>query len=278
MPTVAHDGLLLHYADAGAGTPFVFQHGLGGDAAQPAVLAPAGCRVLTLECRGHGESPLGPEDALGFETFAADLLALLNERALDQVALGGISMGAGVALTLARLHPERVRALVLVRPAWMDRRWPRNLQVFAEIASRLRQHGPTAGKELFMTQSEAYRRARLRSPSLAASLVGQFDRPHACKRAAVLERLPGDRPIGPADDWSALAMPAIVIGARHDDVHPFSLAAELAERLPHGQLREVPPKDRGEAEHRAAVARAIEGFLRALGDGEPLAAGTAAGA
>jgi pimeloyl-ACP methyl ester carboxylesterase len=261
MPALQREGLALAYADAGEGPPFVFQHGLGGDASQPASQAPMGYRLMTLECRGHGASPLGTEDALGFETFAGDVEALLDALGLGRVVLGGISMGAGVALTLARRAPARVRVLVLVRPAWTDRGWPRNLHVFAEIAALLRQREPAAAKLRFTTRSSEYRRIRAISPTAAASLVGQFDRPHARERAAVLERLPADRPLRPTDDWDALAMPALVLGARRDPVHPFSCAVALRDRLPRAVLREVPPKEHGEARHRNAVAEAIAAFL-----------------
>jgi hypothetical protein len=114
-----------------------------------------------------------------------------------------------------------------------------------------------------MGASPAYRHARAISPALARSLVAQFERPCARERAAVLERLVADRPLHPFD-WPLLSMPALVIGARHDSVHPFSCAHTVAQRLPAAVLREVPPKDSGEAAHRAAVAEAIGGFLDAV--------------
>jgi pimeloyl-ACP methyl ester carboxylesterase len=272
MAVLERDGLRLAYADAGpsAGPPFVFQHGLGGDAAQPAAQAPTGRRLITLECRGHGASELGPEEALGFGTFARDLAALLDALQLQRVDVGGISMGAGVALTLARLFPERVRTLVLVRPAWVDRAWPRHLHVFAEIAALLREHGAREGKARFAAESAEYRRLAAASPAAARSLLGQFDRPGARERAAVLERLPADRPIGPAGDWSALPMGALVIGARQDGIHPFNCAVALSERLPSATLREVPSKERGDAAHRRAVATAIERLLADSAD-DPVA-------
>lgn len=187
MPEMRRGTLRFAYRDAGSGPAFVFQHGLGADAGQPASLAPRGYRLITLECRGHGGTSLGPPDELGFETLARDLDTLLDELRLSRVVLGGVSMGAGVALTLARLRPHRARALVLVRPAWLDRARPPNLQVFPEIAALLRRHGPVRGKEIFMAESHAYRHAHAVSPALARSLAGQFDRPHAGERAAVLE-------------------------------------------------------------------------------------------
>lgn len=79
MPEMRRGTLRFAYRDAGSGPAFVFQHGLGADAGQPASLAPRGYRLITLECRGHGGTSLGPPDELGFETLARDLDTLLDE-------------------------------------------------------------------------------------------------------------------------------------------------------------------------------------------------------
>ncbi|HSD77268.1 MAG TPA: alpha/beta hydrolase, partial [Solirubrobacteraceae bacterium] len=208
MRRFEHDGIRFAYRDAGDGPPFAFQHGLGGDAAQPASLCRSAVRLVTLECRGHGDTePLGPEEALSFATFAADLAALLDHLGLEEVVLGGVSMGAGVALALALAHPARVRGLALVRPAWVDRGSPENLRAYPLIAALLRAHG-RRGREAFAA-SEEYALVRARSPASAASLLGQFDRPGAVARAAVLERLAADAPVAPGAPWGALAMPAL---------------------------------------------------------------------
>lgn len=265
MPLLRRDDADLSYTDTGSGEAFVFQHGLGGDATQPAFYAPTACRLITLECRGHGQSSLGPAEALRFDTCAQDLDALLEHLQMGRVILGGISMGAGVALALARLRPSRVRALVLIRPAWIDRRSTPNLHVFGEIAALLRTDGPVAGKRIFEATSLSLRRAAASSPAVARSLLRQFDRVQAVERAAVLERFPADRPVTPSEDWTALSMPALVIGAGHDFVHPFSYALWLLNRLPSSELRKVPPKD-CDVEHRDAIADAIREFLMSVRD------------
>ena len=106
MPTFAHDGIRIPYLDRGAGLPLVFQHGLGGDMSQ-AGRYDFDRRLICLECRGHGgRHPLGPEDRLGFGTFADDVLALLDHLELETVDLAGVSMGAGIAARLAAEHPR----------------------------------------------------------------------------------------------------------------------------------------------------------------------------
>ena len=56
MIPFVRDGLALGYEDVGSGPPTLFQHGLGGDAAQAAEVFPAYRRRITLECRGQGGS------------------------------------------------------------------------------------------------------------------------------------------------------------------------------------------------------------------------------
>ena len=46
--------------------------------------------------------------------------------------VGGISMGAAIALRIAALRPDLVSALVLARPAWLDANGPENIQPVAD--------------------------------------------------------------------------------------------------------------------------------------------------
>lgn len=258
-----HDGIRFAYGDRGTGPALVLQHGLGGDAEQPAGLYAFAGRQVVLECRGHGATqPLGPEEGLSFATFAADLRALLARLGIGELIAGGISMGAGVALRFALDEPERVRALVLVRPAWLDRPHPPNLAIFPEIAALLRSGAPGDARERLL-RSPRYRDIRAVSATTAASALGQLDRPGARERAAVLERLPADAPVGA--DLSRLTMPALVVGNPRDPVHPLALAAELARRLPAARLAVVAPKEDGEERHSREVGAAIDEFAGALG-------------
>ncbi len=46
--------------------------------------------------------------------------------------VGGISLGAAVAVNVALRHPGRVLGLVLVRPAWIDRPLPENVALYCD--------------------------------------------------------------------------------------------------------------------------------------------------
>jgi len=89
-----------------------FQHGLTGDATQPADVfsTQANFTLRTLACRGHSASELGPVDALSIPTLAQDVIAAIEQTGGAPVVLGGISMGAVIALRIAVIRPDLVRA------------------------------------------------------------------------------------------------------------------------------------------------------------------------
>jgi non-heme chloroperoxidase len=89
----------LHYNDRGTGKPIVLIHGypLDGNSweRQERVLLEQGYRVITYDRRGFGHSSQ-PSTGYDYDTFAADLKALLDHLACDEdVVLVGFSMGTG---------------------------------------------------------------------------------------------------------------------------------------------------------------------------------------
>jgi pimeloyl-ACP methyl ester carboxylesterase len=125
MPTVTvgHEnsaGIEIHYEDHGAGQPVVLIHGypLSGRAwdKQVPALLDAGYRVITYDRRGFGRSSQ-PVTGYDYDTFAADLDALLEHLDLHDAVLAGHSMGTGeVTRYLGRYGPGRVAKGVLVAP------------------------------------------------------------------------------------------------------------------------------------------------------------------
>jgi pimeloyl-ACP methyl ester carboxylesterase len=266
MPIFECDGLAFHYLDEGdpSGRPFVFQHGLGGDVSQPAGVfpPPLGIRLLSLDCRGHGGTrPLGPADKLSFSSFADDVAALMDHLGLERAVVGGISMGAGVALNLALRYPQRVAGLVLSRPAWLDSPRPENLKAYPVIARLLREHGAEQGRELF-EGTEEYAELERAAPGAGRSLASsQFGRSLAREFAAVLEALAGDAPVRDRAQWREVRAPALVLASRLDPTHPHSYAEILARTLPSARLAELTPKAEDEGRYAADARAAIADFL-----------------
>jgi pimeloyl-ACP methyl ester carboxylesterase len=119
MPFATHDGTRIHYEVEGLGKPLVLYHGLTGsgerwrDTGYTAGLSDT-YRLILIDARGHGQSdkPLD-QDAYGRRRQAADVIAVLDDLGIASTRFWGHSMGGDVALTLGRIHPERVRALVV---------------------------------------------------------------------------------------------------------------------------------------------------------------------
>ena len=262
MPYIQHDGLSFNYSDSGSGTPFVFQHGLGADLTQPISLVNTKrFRVIAFDFRAHGNTtPVGPIEKIGLAPFADDLRAILDHLDIQRTILGGISMGAAVALNFTLRFPERVNGLILSRPAWLDAPNPWNVKMFTLITKMIEAHGPTKGKHHFQLTLE-YQEAFREWPDVAESLAAQFDRPGIEDTAFKLARLIHDTPSLDRREWSRIKVPTLVLGNHHDPIHPFEYAAQTADLIPGATLREITPKSLSLDQHNADVQKAITDFL-----------------
>ena len=88
----------LYYEDHGSGQPVVLIHGFPLDGhsweRQDVVLLEAGYRVIAYDRRGYGKSSK-PTTGYDYDTFAADLNALLEHLDVTDIVLVGFSMGTG---------------------------------------------------------------------------------------------------------------------------------------------------------------------------------------
>ena len=258
-------GLTLAVAESGEGRPMLFQHGLCGAAGQPAEVFPAnrGWRCLTLECRGHGRSEAGPIEAFSLATFADDLAAFIEARGLAPMVLGGISMGAALALRLAVARPELVQALVLARPAWLTEAGPANLEPNIVVGELLATRPPDEALALFEASPLANRLAA-EAPDNLASLRGFFTRDPLAVTSALLTRISRDGPGITPDDLARLRLPTLVIGTGQDAIHPLPLARALAAAIPGARFAEITPKATDRAAYVRDFQAALAGFLEEM--------------
>lgn len=110
----------IYYEDHGSGPPVMLIHGYPLDGhsweKQERVLLEAGYRVITYDRRGFGASS---KTAIGYDydTFTADMKALVEYLDLRDMVLVGFSMGTGeVTRYLGTTGSGRVRKAVLIAP------------------------------------------------------------------------------------------------------------------------------------------------------------------
>jgi non-heme chloroperoxidase len=108
----------IHYEDHGSGQPVVLIHGypLNGNSweRQERALLAAGFRCVSYDRRGFGRSSQ-PTVGYDYDTFAADLNALLEHLDLHDAVLCGFSMGTGeVTRYLGSYGSARVSKAVLL--------------------------------------------------------------------------------------------------------------------------------------------------------------------
>ena len=286
MPFYQSNNVRLHYVASGPqpgheSHSMVFQHGIGGDVRQPGrFLAPertglpaAALNIFHADFRGHGQSDLGPADDLSIATLGQDLAALLDHLELQNVIVGGISMGAAAALRLAVQHPERCRALILCRPAWADGAMSVEArQAYAMVADLLAAEDWQSSALRALELSDILQSIEAVCPDAARGVRGQVQSVLGCpesRKSAIarLRQLPVSR--GLEDEGASLASvrcPTLILATEGDPIHPFEYARRLAQLVPTCRLIPIAPKSAlDDKPHLEEVDRVIGEFLAACG-------------
>lgn len=121
MAKMISGDLSIHYEVNGNGAPIVLIHGFAsntqGNWRTPGwidFLKNAGLRVITLDCRGHGQSDK-PYNSSAYDgsAMADDVIRLMDHLNVEQASLMGYSMGARIAVQLMISHPQRFSSVIL---------------------------------------------------------------------------------------------------------------------------------------------------------------------
>ena len=114
------DGLKLYYRDYPGSAdrpPLLCLHGLtrnSRDFESFAGLHAGRFRVIAVDFRGRGMSAHDPDPARYLPiTYAADVLQLLDELAIDRAVFVGTSLGGLVTMLVAGIQPQRIAGTIL---------------------------------------------------------------------------------------------------------------------------------------------------------------------
>jgi 3-oxoadipate enol-lactonase len=188
-------------------------------------------RLLRFEMRGHGvpgaQSP-APPGPYTIAELATDVLGVLNEHDLDQVAYCGVSLGGMVGMWLAANAPERISRLALCcTSAYMP-----PASMWADRAAQARSGGMASLADQVVARwfTPVYRE---REPEAVATVVemlkGTDPEGYAgCAEAIGLMDL---RPVVPA-----ITAPTLIIAATEDPSTPPWHGAQIARAVPGARL------------------------------------------
>jgi pimeloyl-ACP methyl ester carboxylesterase len=230
-----HRSHTLVYDEYGEGERLiVYLHGILLDAevnrGVAAALAAKGFRVVLLDLLGHGRSDKPPfASDHRMDAYASQVLALLDHLGAPDAVIAGVSLGANVCLFVASEHPERVRGLIAEMPV-LEWAAPAAALAFAPVllVSHYARHA--------VALAGAVTRRVPRTPWGPFNSVLNTISSGPVTLAAVLHGvLVG--PICPTREARAsIAAPALVLGHRHDPVHAYADADNLAALMPAAEL------------------------------------------
>ncbi|WP_293910354.1 alpha/beta hydrolase [Deinococcus sp.] len=226
----------LYFEDHGQGQPVVLIHGfpLNGHSweRQEAALLEAGYRVITYDRRGFGASSQ-PSVGYDYDTFAADLDALLRHLDVHDAVIAGFSMGGGeVARYLGKFGSARIAKAVFAAPiAPFLLQTPGNPEgvpqsVFDGIMAGIRQDRPAFFKGFFQNfyNADVLKGSRVSDEVLDAS----FNVAAASSARATLACVPAWLTDFRAD-IASITVPTLIIQGDADRVLPI---AATGARLP----------------------------------------------
>lgn len=234
---------------SGKGQAIVLLHGLTATRRYVVMgsraLQRAGYRVISYDARGHGRSSPAPGRAYGYEELAVDLEAVLDAAGLERAVLAGASMGAHTAVRFALAHPERVRALALITPAFEPERplGAEQLASWDALARGLREDGVEGFVRAYELAGvpEAWRGT---VETVLRQRLAAHEHPRAV--ADALEAVPRSRPFETIAQLGAIAVPTVVVASRDeaDPGHPLAVGERYAAQIPGARLvveEEGPP-------------------------------------
>jgi pimeloyl-ACP methyl ester carboxylesterase len=238
MPKLTLSSGVVHYREAGQGTPLILLHANPGDSLDFAAVIPAlskKYRVLALDWPGYGDSSPPEQLALvGPRYFYNVLREFMDVLALPPVFIIGNSLGGNAAARLAIEAPELVRGLVLVSPGGFT---PHSAitRAFCRLQSSRLAFSPHFFASHYLDR---------RSPAVEAMLL-RAETTQSCPSRVALNRAVWRSFAQPDNDLRLSARnikaPTLLVFGQHDPVIPYKKDGAVATNAIHGSKLVVLP-------------------------------------
>lgn len=196
-------------------------------------------RIVTLDLQGHGLTGPTPTGCYTARCMAETVEAVRVHLGLERIAIGGNSMGGGVAIRYALAHPDRVSALILVDSAGAKLDSGRRPPIGFRIAAmpgvrRLAEH---------ITPRSMIERSLDASTSVkTAATPEKVDRywellRYPGNRRATIERFGAPRePLTPEGLKPLDTIPTLILWGREDQLFPPAAAEWFRQAIPSAEL------------------------------------------
>jgi len=249
----------INYKISGEGFPFIFQHGLGANLAQAQSLlgGQKNVQLITMDCPGHGDTPLRLANPPSFNFYSDEILRLMDHLKIEKAIFGGISMGAGISMNIALRYPEKVAGLVVVRPAWLDKGNPENLMILKAAAKFIGKRNDRAKFE----NNKEYQHIKGHLRTAATSIMGVFGDAQQTAIPMVLKSMVSDVPFENLADLAKITQPCLIFGNDDDPLHPYEMAKLIHQQIKGSELKKVTSRYVGNRQHKKEVNTEVAAFL-----------------
>ena len=241
------DNVRIAYRVEGEGDPIVLVHGFASTHVvnwiEPGwvdCLVGEGFQVIMMDLRGHGQSEkLFDPDLYDRHVMAQDIANLVHHLGHDRVDIMGYSMGAMLALRLARLMPEMCRRVILAGVGEVMFAPPRSSD---EVVNALLSENPRASKDAI---GRAFRTFADKNSQNRQALAACYSTPR--------------HQLTP-DDLMTATGPALVVTGERDVI--AGAPEPLAAALPKGEIAVIAKRDHMRTVGDPAYKQVVLDFLR----------------
>jgi pimeloyl-ACP methyl ester carboxylesterase len=237
-------GTIVHLRDQGPrdGFPIVLLHGSNASLHtwEPWVdRLKDKFRVITFDFPAHGLSGPVPSRDYSNESYVAVTERVVGHLGLQRFALGGNSMGGGVAWRYAAANPNKVAALILIDASGRPPTKPNesmplgfriaNTPILRDVVASVtpRSLFESSFKQSVSVQSIA-------TPAMIDRYWELLRYPG--NRQATLDRFGGYKPAVNAEALRRISAPTLILWGRDDKVIPVESAAWFSQQLPNARV------------------------------------------
>jgi pimeloyl-ACP methyl ester carboxylesterase len=231
--TIQVAGKSVAIRHAGEGTPFIYLHSTLGEASMWLPFMQSWSkhfRVIVPTHPGFGKSG-GFDEIDGIEDMAFHYAELFDELGLDEIILGGVSLGGWIAAEFASRWPERVKRLWLADAAglWLDEQPMPDL--FREMLD------PQRARKLLFADPDCYMAEVVFKENPDDERVIT-----AYQNLTALARLVWERPYNPklARRLHRVQCPTLLLWGDQDRLIPPAYAKAYQALLPQAELKLIP--------------------------------------